>query len=289
MAHIPVGSITTFAHGLDHPEGICLAPDGHLYVGGEQGQLYVIEDGIPREVCRTGGFALGLAADAQSNIYMCDTANGCVWQIDPRTGQKNVFSQGDPSAGPLKNVNWGCFDEAGNYYVSESGGWHQSDGYVLKVDLSGTTRVWTREACEFPNGMCLAADGRTLFVLESTTPALVSFEIRDDGSAGPRTVVAQLPDCVPDGVALAADGRFVIACYRPDIILVVDALGSIETLAADPEGTVLAAPTNVVFIGDRLQTMVVPNLGRWHLSRFQLQGLSGQRLFYPDPPRRSNG
>ena len=36
-------SLETFAFGLDHPEGACLAPDGRLYVGGEAGQVYRIE------------------------------------------------------------------------------------------------------------------------------------------------------------------------------------------------------------------------------------------------------
>src|SRR5207244_8545119 len=54
----------TFAVGLDHAEGICLAPDGHLYVGGEAGQLYRIEaDDSVTELLSTGGFMLGLAAD----------------------------------------------------------------------------------------------------------------------------------------------------------------------------------------------------------------------------------
>ena len=41
---VDIESLETFAEGLDHAEGITLAPDGHLYVGGEAGQLYRIED-----------------------------------------------------------------------------------------------------------------------------------------------------------------------------------------------------------------------------------------------------
>jgi hypothetical protein len=51
-------------------------------------------------------------------------------------------------------------------------------------------------------------------------------------------------------------------------------------LAADPRGTVLAAPTNVVFTGEGLATLVVPNLGRWHLTRGRL-GVAGIPLNYP--------
>ena len=45
-----------------------------------------------------------------------------------------------------------------------------------------------------------------------------------------------------------------------------------------------AAPTNVVFTGDKRDTIVVPNLGRWHLTRFRTS-LQGVPLFYPTPEK----
>jgi gluconolactonase len=129
--------------------------------------------------------------------------------------------------------------------------------------------------------MALSADERTLYVLESNPAALVEIPILPDGTAGERRVIAELPGTVPDGVAVTTDGRFVIACYRPDAILLISAEGEVQTLAEDPQGTVLAAPTNVTFIGPGLDTMVVPNLGRWHMSTFALPGLAGIPLAYP--------
>jgi hypothetical protein len=55
----------------------------------------------------------------------------------------------------------------------------------------------------------------------------------------------------------------------------------VEVLAHDPEGTALAAPTNVVFTGPELDTIVVPNIGRWHLTRFRVDGLRGVPPQYP--------
>ena len=52
-------------------------------------------------------------------------------------------------------------------------------------------------------------------------------------------------------------------------------------MAGDPEGTALAAPTNCVFYGPGLATIAVPNIGRWHVTRFRVPGLTGVPLFYP--------
>ena len=101
------------------------------------------------------------------------------------------------------------------------------------------------------------------------------------GSAGPRRVLLELPGHVPDGIAFADDGSILIACYRPDVVLRWRPGSAVEIVAEDPEGTVLAAPTNCAFIGPDLATVAVPNIGRWHVTRFSVPGLSGVPLFYP--------
>jgi gluconolactonase len=131
--------------------------------------------------------------------------------------------------------------------------------------------------------LALTPDGRELWVLESTPGRLVAFDIAMDGSAGPRRVLVELPGTVPDGLAFTADGSVVIACYRPDRIYRWSARHGLEILGDDPEGTVLAAPTNVAFTGPDLDTILVPNIGRWHVTRFRVPGLRGVAPFMPDP------
>jgi gluconolactonase len=270
-----------FASGLDHPEGIALTPEGDLYVGGEAGQIYLIrEDDSFEEVASTGGFNLGLAADGAGRLYVCDTVARAVWVVNPATGDRRVFTGGAPNR-PLYQPNWGCFDGEGNYYVTDSGNWGASDGLVWVVRPGGVTEVWSEEPRAFPNGCAVAPDGSRLLLLESFPSAIVEVPIRPDGSAGSRRVLEELGTIVPDGIAVASDGSFVISCYRPDAIFTWDRTSGLQTLAADPRGTVLAAPTNVVFTGDNLETLVVPNLGRWHLTRGRL-GVQGTPLFYPD-------
>ena len=77
-------------------------------------------------------------------------------------------------------------------------------------------------------------------------------------------------------MALPSEGGLVIACYRPDVLPCWHPNCGLATLATDPRGTVLAAPTNAVFAGPDLDTIVFPNLGRWHLTRgrFGMQGVA---------------
>lgn len=278
---LPISELEMFAHGLDHSEGICVTLDGIVYVGGEAGQLYRLEDDdTATEVLSTGGFLLGLAADADGHIYACDPGNACIWQIDPVSGERSVFCD-NVQGQPLSNPNWGCFDNAGNFYFSDSGAWKGADGKIIVVRPGGRVEVWTDESHDFPNGMAISPDGGTLYVLESTPGALVQYRINPDGSADPRELVTELRGAVPDGVALTTDGSMIIACYRPDIIYRWRSDLGLQVLAEDPEGVAIAAPTNVVFAGAELDYMIVPNIGRWHLTRLRHDELRGIPLFYP--------
>ena len=278
---VPLEQLETLAHGLDHPEGIAVTRDGTMYVGGEAGQLYQIpNDGTFVELTTTDGFLLGLAADGDGRIYACDAAKQCVWRIDPESGAAEVYSRGAPER-PFRTPNWACFDAPGNLYVSDSGAWKAADGAILVIRPGGETHVWTEASRDFPNGMALAPDGSRLYVLESMPGALVEFGIEPDGSAGPRRLVTELEGTVPDGIVPTTDGSLVIACYRPDIVLRWREDIGVQVLAHDPAGTALAAPTNVVFTGPELDTIVVPNIGRWHLTRFSVDALHGVPRHYP--------
>jgi gluconolactonase len=70
-----------------------------------------------------------------------------------------------------------------------------------------------------------------------------------------------------------------VSCYRPDRIYHLDRDGRVEVLAEDPQGTRLAAPTNVCFTGPELDVVVSANLGRWHLTRIEtgLRGVAPHR------------
>jgi gluconolactonase len=282
MAQDPVGleKLEMFAEGLDHPEGIAITPDGRIFVGGEAGQIYLVEgDKPPREIASTGGFALGLAADGDGRLYVCNDARHGVLRVDPSTGEVEEFATG-LEIRTMQTPNWPAFDARGNLYVSDSGRWQARDGLIWVVRPGRRVEIFSEESVDFPNGLAVAPDGSRLYVAESTPGRIVEIPIDDNGRAGARRVLCELGLVVPDGVAAADDESLVIVSYRPDAIYRWSADDGLEVLAADPQGTVLNAPTNVAFTGAEMDVAVLPNLGGWHLVRGRL-GVRGNSLPHP--------
>ena len=60
----------------------------------------------------------------------------------------------------------------------------------------------------------------------------------------------------------------------------LDTAGRLSVIAEDPEGTLLAAPTNVCLAGPGLDRLVAANLNRWHLTLLDL-GLVGAPVHRP--------
>ena len=272
------------AGGLDHPEGVAWDPSGGVvYAGGEAGQVYEVGlDGSVRQVADTGGFILGLAVDGDGLVYACDVAAGAVVRVDPGSGDWRVHADRsfDEPANRMRAPNWPAFDERGALYVTDSGDGGANDGRIWRVEPDGTAHVWTTAASRLPNGCCLAPDGSSLLVVETNRPGVVRIPILADGTAGALEEVARLSGTVPDGIAVAADGSLIVACYRPDALLRVRTDGAVETLVEDWTGQVLGAPANVAFVGEALDRVVTSNLGRWHVAIGDV-GLVGAPLFRP--------
>src|SRR5882762_3270906 len=117
---IPIEEFEIFANGLDHPECLAFDHDGFLWAGGEAGQVYRISpDGSVQTIAELGGFCGGVAwSSDDSELYVCNPKLGIVKV--KRTGEWSVFAT---HVGDSKLVcpNYGLFDSAGNYYVTDSG------------------------------------------------------------------------------------------------------------------------------------------------------------------------
>ena len=272
---MPISRFEVLAEGLDHPEGVAWGPDGHVYAGGEAGQLYRVSmDGEVEQFAGTGGFILGLCLDGEANVYACDSARGAVVRATP-SGEVSTYFAG-AGGRPLVSPNYPVFDAAGNLYVSESGEWGLGNGRLWVVRPGGKGEVLRDDVAAFPNGLALGPGGRYLYVVVSTLPGVVRVPV--DG--GPVETVVSFERKVPDGIAFDAEGALYVSCYSPDEIWRVAHAGRAELFASDWQRTVLAAPTNVAFCGPGLSTLVVASLGRWHLTRTEVD-VPGQPLQYP--------
>jgi gluconolactonase len=255
--------------GLDHPEGVAWDPaSGVLWAGGEAGQLYRVdlESRTWSEAARAPGFVLGLAVDGLGRVAVCSGSALCVYD-----GAVTTVRSG------LTQPNYPAFAPDGTLYVSDSGRWGRDDGLVHRLGPDGAFEVLSDRLPCFPNGCAVSPDGRFLWLVESYVPTLNRFDLE----TGELEQVARLPGTVPDGVALTAEGGIVVSCYRPDRIVHVDESGELETIAEDTQGTLLSAPTNVVFVGPDRDRLVSANLGRWHLTLVDA-GLHGVPLHHPE-------
>jgi len=272
----------TFVDGLDHAEGIALGPDGKIYAGGENGQVYRI-DLQSRQVehyATTTGLNLGLAHDAAANVYMCNPGAKAVQKVTPQ-GEVSIYSQGN-NARRMVTPNYPAFDPQGNLLVCDSGQWKADDGCIWSIAPSGATTLIDTECCQFPNGCAVSPDGQYLYVAMSLNqPRVVRFRIEGGRKAGTVELVANLPHTVPDGLAFCADGSLLVSCYRPDTIFRILPDGAVTVLMDDYEGTILGAPTNVCFGGPDLSILFWANLGRWHIGLNTQTGLRGAGVFYP--------
>ena len=264
--------------GLDHPEGIAAGKDGEAYAGGEDGQVYKIDTKTRTfsEIANTGAFVGALAQDGNGNIYCCCGPD--IVKVTP-TGQTSSYQNSNSSI--LELANYPVFDQNGNLYVSDSGGWKKDDGKIVKISKDGKIDVWSEEISSFPNGMALHPNREYLYVIASLNPPRVErIKITEDGTAGKAEKVIDLPDTVPDGLAWDEDGNLYISCYIPSKIYKLDTKGNLELLVEDSEHTMLASPTNIAFCGNNRDILLSANLGRGHITEI-MTGVVGSKLEYP--------
>ena len=98
-------------------------------------------------------------------------------------------------SGPFNEL---VVDTAGNAYVNGGG------GSVVLVRADGRLQR-VADGLQWPNGMTLLGDGRTLVVADSHATQLVGYEVADDGTLSTGRVWAEV-EHAPDGICADAEG-----------------------------------------------------------------------------------
>ncbi|MGD0267733.1 MAG: SMP-30/gluconolactonase/LRE family protein [Candidatus Sulfotelmatobacter sp.] len=272
---IALQKFEVFADGLDHPEGLAFDADGNLWAGGELGQIYKISrKGKVRTVATLGGFNLGLTFSAHHELFVCNLKLGALIQLD-RSG-KTIRSWERAGRYRFRTPNFSVFDREGNLYFSDSGEFKKDDGFLFVLRPNGTIEQLL-EHLSFPNGLSLSADERTLYVVQSTKNNVLAVPLLGTGVVGKPRIYAAGLNNVPDGAALDAEGNLYVTCYASHNVYRVTPDGKVLLFASDPEGTMLASPTNAAFGGPKFDEMYFANLSRWHICRAKV-GIRGQLL-----------
>jgi gluconolactonase len=268
------------ADGLNHPEGVAWNPiDGHLYAGGEGGEFYRVSlDGRVEISGSSEGSLLGIAVDGDGRVYGCDAERGEVVRLDPSTGKVETYAVGVGGT-RLDTPNVAAFGPDGHLYITCSG--ENGVPEIVRVPRSGVSERWSDTVTAYPNGCVVSPEGKDLLVVEAKAQRIARIPILADGSAGPAETFAELPDTDADGIAWDADDHVWATLYRPDGLVRIAPDGVVVASIDDHLATTFDAPTNLAFVGERLDRAVIANVGANHLSIGDL-GVRGRRLHYPE-------
>jgi sugar lactone lactonase YvrE len=117
-------------------------------------------------------------------------------------------------------------DARGNAYVNGTdfdgfvaSGAPPKPGYIRLVTPDGRLRQ-VADGIEFPNGMVITPDGRTLIISESFGRRLSAFDIGADGGLSGRRVFAE--DLGPDGICLDAEGAVWVQTGGSSVVRVAE-------------------------------------------------------------------
>jgi len=267
---IPADRFEVFAAGVDHPECVAFDRNGVLWAGGEAGQVYRIDAaGKVEQVTTLNTFNAGLAFSPDDELFVCNPAQGVIRVA--RDGTTKTFAT---HAGDHKIVcaNFGVFDSAGNYYVTDSGHWLKQNGYLLRFTPNGRGEILAGPF-GYANGLSLTADDRTLYMVDSNTHRIHRFALTEHGALARHEVFATV-ERFPDGLALDAAGNVYVACYASDDLHRVTPAGEVTRFAHDPWAIKLSRPTNLAF---HEGFVYVANLGRQTITRAKVD-IEGQPL-----------
>ena len=191
MSRFNIHQVETIRNGLDHPECINFGADGRLYAGGFGGQVYVMKPPSweLRKLGQTEGFLLGVAADNDDNVYLCNATEHKIIRMDQK-GAVSDFCQKAPD-GPVILPNYGAFDANGNYYFSDSGDYWGVNGRLIMARPDGLA-ITLLANLHCPNGLAIAPRDDSIFIIESTAAAILRIPISKAGSIETPELYAQL-------------------------------------------------------------------------------------------------
>ncbi len=299
MAMIPVEQVEIFGSGVLRAEGVVIDKEGNAWGGGRNGIVYKVSpDGVVHEVAQLPDRAIpnGVTLDREGNFVYCDLRHKAVMRLS-QDGKVSLVAD---HAGdfPISIPNFASYDAEGNLYVSNSSSQPgrevfkefvhpQPNGAVVRIRPDGRGEV-VATGIYFANGTAIDPNEDAVYVLESSRNDCVRIQIKKDGTFGPPEIYAKDFPALPDGMAFDVDRNLYITLpgvpengkLEPrNRIIKVDPNGNWETFVHDPDGTVLAFPTNCAFGGPDMQDLFIANLEGDHMNKVRT-AVRGHPLYH---------
>lgn len=201
-----------------------LSPDGRLIAGTENGAILSIDPatGDVRELANTGGRPLGLHADADDRILICDFELGLL-ELTP-DGKLTVLVD-EIDSERLRFASNVVRDTDGTIYFSSSSSRYSLDEYMGDIlEHSGTGRLFRRDLAgtvetlidnlQFANGVVLAPDRSCVVVAETGGYRVTRYWLTGPEAGTCDRLIENLPG-FPDNMGLGSDGLIWITLPSP--------------------------------------------------------------------------
>lgn len=285
MSKFTISQIETFASNIPGAEGIAIANDGRIFIGAEDGWIYVIPtEGEASQFTKLPGRPLGIAIDRGDNLFVCDWEAHGVYKVTPN-GEVALFADADADGThKMQFPNFCVFDDQGNLYVSDTGTSRRNaqiynpDGKIFRISPTGSCEMFA-EGLYQANGLAMRRGESALYVIQSAADNVLRLEIKADGKLGKTSVYARNLNGLPDGMAFTESGDLLVVTGLYEILYRVTSRAVTEIFIEDKNAEKLIAPANPAFGGANLDELYITNLIGNSVSR--IKGVPrGQALYH---------
>ena len=235
-----------------------LVSEGHKFTEGptanDKGELFFTD--IPNNKIHE------VAVDGKVSVFVKEShgANGLMFGPDGmlyacQNGRKQIVRYGADASEEILLGDAPCNDlvvlPTGGYYTDPDN--HR----VWYVDAGGV-RTMVDEGLGFPNGVITSPDQTILYVADTRSKFVYSYQIQSDGTLAHKQRFGHLhvpddqPDSGADGMAIDTEGRLYVTTRMG--VQVLDQLGRVNLILSKPDGGWLS---NVTFGGEKRDTLYV--------------------------------